>query len=37
MSGRVTFWRIRAATTDGFLLPSTEHVLTATSQTGPAE
>ena len=37
MSGRVTFWRLRPATADGFLLPSTEHVLTATSQTGPAE
>ncbi len=37
LSGRVTFWRLRPATTNGFLLPSTEHVLTATSQTGPAE
>jgi len=37
MSGRVTFLRLRPATADGFLLPSTEHVLTATSQTGPAE
>src|SRR3954471_24684954 len=34
---RGTFWRLRPATADGFLLPSTEHVLTATSQAGPAE
>jgi hypothetical protein len=34
-SGRVTFWRLRPATTDGFLVASSEHVLTATSQTGP--
>jgi hypothetical protein len=37
LSGRVTFWRIRPATADGFLVPSAEHVLTATSQAGPTE
>jgi hypothetical protein len=32
-SGRVTFWRLQP--TGGFLVASSEHVLTATSQSGP--
>ena len=34
-SGRVTFWRLQP--TDGFLVASSEHVLTATSQSGPVQ
>ncbi|MEP6654464.1 MAG: hypothetical protein ABJA82_13970 [Myxococcales bacterium] len=37
LSGRGTFLRFRPATADGFLLPNTEHVLTAMLQTGPVE
>jgi hypothetical protein len=36
-SGPVTFWRVRPATMDGFLVASSEQVLTATSQSGPVQ
>jgi hypothetical protein len=33
----LSFWQLKPATPDGFLLPNTEHVLTATYQGGPVE
>ena len=36
-SGPATFWQIRAATADGMLVPSAEHVLTATFQGSAVE